>query len=216
MARWEPDAAGRLQQAAFALFRERGYAGVTVAEIADRAGLTKRTFFNHFTDKREVLFAGAKAFEASIVKHLAEASDDLDSIDAAIVALTRGGLELSPYRDFAHIRQELIASSPELQERDLIKMASLASAIAEALRQRHVPARTATLTAQAALAVFNTAYGDWVNDSAADLATLMQRSLADLRQAVGSREAPGNQRGRRTVHQATRYRTARVRRARAA
>ena len=192
MARWEPDAQGRLQQAAMALFRERGYAEVTVAEIADRAGLTKRTFFNHFTDKREVLFAGAKAFEASIVKHLTEAGDDLDPIDAAIVALTRGGLELSQYADFARARRDLIASSPELQERDLIKMTSLASAIAEALRQRHVPARTATLTAQAAVAVFTTAYGDWVDDSTADLDTLMQRSLADLRRAVGYAPGTGN------------------------
>src|ERR1035441_4713331 len=77
MARWERDAKGRLQLAALELFRERGYAEVTVAEIADRAGLTKRTFFNHFADKREVLFAGAKDFEASIVKHLTQARDDL-------------------------------------------------------------------------------------------------------------------------------------------
>jgi AcrR family transcriptional regulator len=185
MARWEPGAEGRLQQAAMALFRERGYAEVTVAEIADRAGLTKRTFFNHFADKREVFFAGAKAFEASVLKHLTEADDGLDPIDAAIVALTRSSLELSGYSDFARARQELIASSPELQERDLTKMTTLALAIAEALRQRHVPTRTAALSAQAAVAVFTTAYADWIDDSTADLSTLMQRSLADLRQAVG-------------------------------
>lgn len=173
-----------------ALFRERGYAEVTVAEIADRAGLTKRTFFNHFADKREVFFAGAKDFEAGVVKHLTEADDGLGPIDAAVVALTRSGLELSGYGDFARARQELIASSTELQERDLIKMTALASAIAEALRRRRVPTRTATLTAQAAVAVFTTAYADWVDDSTADFATLMQRSLADLRQAVSTREAP--------------------------
>jgi len=175
-----------------ALFRERGYAEVTVAEIADRAGLTKRTFFNHFADKREVLFAGAKDFETSIVKHLTEADDDLHPIDAAVVALTRGGLELAQYRDFACARQELIASSPELRERDLNKMTSLASAIAEALRQRHVPARTATLTAQAAVAVFTTAYGDWVDDPTTDLDTLMRRSLADLRAAIGYPQGTDN------------------------
>jgi AcrR family transcriptional regulator len=185
MARWEPDAEGRLQQAAMTLFLERGYAEVTVAEIADRAGLTKRTFFNHFADKREVLFAGASDFEASVVKHLTETDDDLDPIDAAVAALTRGGLELAQYGEYARVRRNLIASSVELQERDLIKMASLASAIAEALRRRHVPARTATLTAQAAMTVFGTAYGDWVADSTSDLAALMQRSLADLRHAVG-------------------------------
>src|ERR1035437_6064236 len=124
MGRWEPDAQGRLQQAAMALFRERGYAEVTVAEIADRAGLTKRTFFNHFADKREVLFAGAKALEASIVKHLTEAGDDLDPLD---------------YSDFPRPRGELIASSPERKDRDLIKMPPLASPIAEPRRQRHAP-----------------------------------------------------------------------------
>ncbi len=185
MGRWEPDAGGRLQQAAMALFLERGYAEVTVAEITDRAGLTKRTFFNHYADKREVLFAGATSWEASVVKHLTEADDDLEPIEAAVVALTRSGLELAQYSDFAQARRELIASSPELQERDLIKMTSLASAIAEALRQRGVPSRNATLTAQAAVAVFTTAYGDWVDDPTANLDTLMQRAIADLRQAVG-------------------------------
>jgi AcrR family transcriptional regulator len=184
MARWEPDAQGRLQRAAMELFLERGYAEVTVAEIADRAGLTKRTFFNHFADKREVLFAGAKDFEAGIVKHLTEAASDLDPIDAAVAALAHGTLGLVQYRDYARLRRDVIASSPELQERDVMKMAALASAMAETLRQRNVPARTAVLTAQAAVAVFNTAYGDWVDDGSADFDVLMQRSLADFRQAV--------------------------------
>ncbi|HEY0933393.1 MAG TPA: helix-turn-helix domain-containing protein, partial [Trebonia sp.] len=152
MGRWEPNAAGRLQQAAMALFLERGYADVTVAEIADRAGLTKRTFFNHFADKREVFFAGARDFEAGVVAHLAEAGADLDPIEAAVAALTRAGLELAGYIAFADARRALVASSPELRERDLIKLASLASAIAGALSSRHVPARTAALAAQAAVA----------------------------------------------------------------
>ncbi len=173
-----------------ALFHERGYADVTVAEIAHRAGLTKRTFFNHFSDKREVLFAGATSFEVSVIQHLSESGDDLTPIDAAVGALTLSGLELARYRTFAQVRRELIASSPELQERDLIKMTSLAAAIAQALSQRHVSSRTATLTAQAALAVFNTAYVDWVDDPAADLDTLMQRALADLRLAVVATVAP--------------------------
>jgi AcrR family transcriptional regulator len=191
MARWEPDAQGRLQRAAMELFLERGYAEVTVAEIADRAGLTKRTFFNHFADKREVLFAGAQDFEASIVKHLTEAASDLDPIDAAVAALAHGTLGLAQYRDYAHLRRDVIASSPELQERDVMKMASLASAMAETLRQRNVPARTAVLTAQAAVAVFNTAYGDWVDDGSADFSVLMQRSLADFRRAIEGTRGTG-------------------------
>ena len=184
MARWEPNARERLQQAAVALFTERGYADVTVAEIADRAGLTKRSFFNHFADKREVLFADAQAFEAGIIQHLAEAGDDLSAIDAAIDALTRGGLDLAQYGDYAHARRELIASSPDLQERNLIKMASLTAAIAAALVGRHVPHRTAAFAAQAAVAVFTAAYDDWADDTTADFAALMQRSLSDLRHAI--------------------------------
>ncbi|MEY9846319.1 AcrR family transcriptional regulator [Streptacidiphilus sp. BW17] len=193
MARWEPDAQGRLQQAAMELFAERGYAEVTVAEIADRAGLTKRTFFNHFADKREVLFAGAQAFEDSVVAHLADPDDDLAPIDAATQALTRAGQELARYGEYARARQGLIASSTELQERDLIKTAALTSAIAEALRRRRVPATTATLTAQAAAAVFTAAYADWISDTGADLHILMQRSLDDLRNALGHTPAPEGQ-----------------------
>jgi AcrR family transcriptional regulator len=191
MGRWEPDAQRRLQRAALELFAERGYADVTVAEIADRAGLTKRSFFNHFTDKREVLFAGAADFEDSVVGHLAGAGADLEPIDAAILGLTRAGLELAGYGDYARIRQELIASSTELRERDLIKMASLTSAITEALGRRHVAPRAAALAAQAAVAVFNTAYADWIAEGSADLPALMLRSLADLRQAIGAPEASG-------------------------
>src|SRR4051812_19808461 len=103
MARWEPDAQGRLQQAAVTLFRERGYADVTVAEIADRAGLTKRTFFNHFTDKREVLFAGAPAYEQSVLTYLAEADAGLGPLDAAVAALTRSSLDLAAYGEYAKL-----------------------------------------------------------------------------------------------------------------
>jgi AcrR family transcriptional regulator len=184
MGRWEPNAVERLQQAAGALFQERGYADVTVAEIADRAGLTKRTFFNHFADKREVLFAGAQGLQADTLQHLADTDDDLDPLDAAVAALTHGGLGLAHYGESALARRELIASSLDLQERDLVKRASLASAIAAALRTRQVPHRIAAFAAQAAVAVFAAAYDDWAEDPTTDFAALMQRSLADLRQAV--------------------------------
>ena len=167
-----------------ALFLERGYADVTVAEIADRAGLTKRTFFNHFADKREVFFAGAKDLEASVVAHLAQAGAGLSPVEAAVDALSRGGLELSGYVTYADARRTLVASSPELRERDLVKLAALAAAIAGALRRRGVPARTATFAAQAAVAVFAAAFDDWADDNAADFPVLMQRALADLRQSV--------------------------------
>ncbi len=185
MARWEPDAVGRLQQAAIALFAERGYADVTVAEIADRAGLTKRTFFNHFADKREVLFAGAKAFEASVLHHLEQAPAELEPVAVAMAGLTGAGLELAGYRAFGQARRELMASSTDLQERDLIKYAALTAAMAEALRRRDVPARIASFAAQSAVTVFIAAFDDWTDDPDADLPDLMRRSLTDLRRAVG-------------------------------
>lgn len=168
------------------LFLERGYAEVTVAEIADRAGLTKRSFFNHFADKREVLFAGAQAYEANVLKHLAEAAGDLAPIDAVVAALTGGSLDLAAYGEFARARRDLIASSTELRERDLIKMTSLTAAIAGALRERGIAARAATFTAQAAVAVFTTAYDEWVDDLTADFPTLMRGALAELRRAIGA------------------------------
>ena len=166
------------------LFLERGYPEVTVAEIADRAGLTKRTFFNHFPDKREVLFAGAPTLEASAVEHLAQAPADLDPLDAAVLALAHAGQDLAVHGDGVRLRRDLVASSPELRERELIKTAALATALAGGLERRDVPARVAALTAQAAVAVFMTAFDDWVEQGLGDLGPVMQRALGDLRQAV--------------------------------
>ncbi len=185
MARWQPDGTGRLQHAAVTLFLERGYANVSVADIADRAGLTKRTFFNHFPDKREVVFAGAPALVASILDHLDRVDEDVDALDACVMALTQAGeAELSAYREVAHLRSALIASSSELQERDLIKRAAMTSAIAEALARRGLADRQATLTAQVAVTIFTTAYQDWTEQPDADFETLMQHVLDDLRRSV--------------------------------
>ncbi|UQX87023.1 TetR/AcrR family transcriptional regulator [Jatrophihabitans telluris] len=186
MARWEPGAQERLQQAAFALFVERGYDKVTVAEIADRAGLTKRSFFNYFADKREILFADAHLFEAGIVKHLTDADPSLEPIDAAVAALTHGGRQLSVYGEGGRTRRDLIDSSTELQERNLAKLTSLTAEITAALCMRNVPARDASFIARVAVAAFITAYDDWLNDLTVDFATLMQNSMADLRRAIGA------------------------------
>jgi AcrR family transcriptional regulator len=184
MARWEPDARGRLTQAAMDLFRERGYADVTVAEIADRAGLTKRTFFNHFADKREVFFANAQSFEQSVLSHLAAADPALDAIDAAVLAFTLAGQELAPYYEFAKSRIAVLAATPELRERDLIKTARLTASVAEALARRGTAERSAAFAAQAAVAVFTVAAADWIATPAADLAGLMQKALTQLRESV--------------------------------
>src|SRR6516225_6856446 len=135
MGRWQPDARARLQEAALALYGERGYEQTTVAEIAERAGLTKRTFFRYFTDKREVLFWGSELLEQQMVAAIEAApasASALGMIGAALDAADR----FEEVREFASPRHRIIASSHELQERELIKAASLAAAMAQALRER--------------------------------------------------------------------------------
>src|SRR5438105_15155446 len=130
MARWEPDARGRLERAAMELFLERGYVHTTVAEIAARAGLTERTFFRYFADKREVLFWGAGALRELLVSAVASAPDSASPIDAVAAALEAAGALLQERREFARQRQSVIAANTELQERELIKLASLSAALA--------------------------------------------------------------------------------------
>jgi len=185
MGRWEPNARGRLVQAAFALYSERGFEQTTVAEIAERAGLTERTFFRHFADKREVLFSGADALRDLLVDAVAKAPASLASIDAAAAGLQAAGALIQEGGEHAHQRQAIIASSAELQERELIKLASLASALAEALRHRGVAEPAASLTAEAGIAVFKVAFERYVEKTnQQDLPRLILESLEELRRVT--------------------------------
>src|SRR5271165_7215813 len=116
MARWEPDSRGRLEQAALALYGERGFENTTVAEIAERAGLTERTFFRHFADKREVLFGGAQALQELLVGTVAGAPDGVKPIDAVVAALEAAGSLLQERREYARQRHSVIVANAELQE----------------------------------------------------------------------------------------------------
>src|SRR5579884_2686010 len=118
MARWEPDARGRLERAAFELFGESGYDSTTVAAIAERAGLTERTFFRYFADKREVLFSGARALEELLVSKVSTAPASLPPIEVIIAALDEmASTVFQDRREFARRRQAIIDAHPELQER---------------------------------------------------------------------------------------------------
>jgi AcrR family transcriptional regulator len=182
MGRWEPDARGRLEQAALELYGERGFEQTTVAQIAERAGLTERTFFRHFADKREVLFWGAGALQELLVNGVADAPDFLAPIDTVAAALEAAGALLQERREFSRQRQTIIAANPELQERELIKLASLASAIADTLRQRGVPDPAASLTAEAGIAVFKIAFERWINKTnQQDFQQLIRESLDELK-----------------------------------
>jgi AcrR family transcriptional regulator len=184
MARWEPDARGRLEQAGLALYGERGFENTTVAEIAERAGLTERTFFRHFADKREVLFGGAGALQELIVNVVADAPDSLAPIDAAAAGLEAAGAQffVQDRRERSRQRQAVIAASPELQERELTKLAVLTAEVADALRRRGVDDPAATLTAEVAIAVFRTAFERWIDpDNGGDFPQLVRDSLDRLK-----------------------------------
>ncbi|MDQ6949627.1 MAG: TetR/AcrR family transcriptional regulator [Actinomycetota bacterium] len=163
MSRWEPNAPGRLQQAAFDLYTERGYDQTTVAEIAARAGLTERTFFRHFADKREVLFDGGDRFRATIVDPVDAAPASATTLEAVTAGIEAAG-SVFPAPDLVRRRQALILANPELQERELIKLASLAASICEALRRRGVPDTAAELAAETGVAVLRIALTRWTED----------------------------------------------------
>ncbi|MGN6251209.1 MAG: TetR/AcrR family transcriptional regulator [Marmoricola sp.] len=184
MGRWEPDARQRLQHAAMTLFRERGYDAVTVAEIAAAAGLTRRTFFNHFPDKREIFFSGAAAFEAAVARHLEQADPSLSPLDAALAALTAGGTGIAEFRAYAPEVRALVASSTELRERDLMKSARVGDALAAGLRDRGAPERAATLAARLAFLAFDVAWQDWVDHPEADFAAVMADAVRALREQL--------------------------------
>jgi AcrR family transcriptional regulator len=178
MSRWEPNARGRLEQAALELYRERGFDQTTVAEIAERAGLTERTFFRYFADKREVLFWGQGALQEIYVSTIASAPESATPIEAVAAALQAATPVFRERHDLARQRQAVIAANPGLQERELLKRASLASAMADALRARGVTEPTASLAAEAGVIAFKTAYARWVSEpDEPDLATLIRESF---------------------------------------
>jgi AcrR family transcriptional regulator len=165
MGRWEPDARGRLMKAAMELYTEHGFEPTTVADIAAKAGLTERTFFRHFADKREVLFAGSAHLQALMVGAVAAAPKSVAPIEAVAAGVEAAAGVLRD-RTYSRSRQKLIETHPALRERELIKMASLASAFAAALRKRGVNEPAASLTAEAGIAVFRIAFERWVTGPA--------------------------------------------------
>ena len=164
------------------LYGERGFEQTTVAEIAKRAGLTERTFFRHFADKREVLFSGAGALQELLVSAAADAPDSLAPIDVVAGALKAVGTRLQERRAFSAQRQSIIAANAELQERELIKLASLSAALADTLRRRGVKDPAASLTSEAGIAVFKIAFERWITDTShQDLPQLIRESLDELK-----------------------------------
>jgi AcrR family transcriptional regulator len=193
MGRWEPNARGRLEQAAMELFQERGYARTTVDGIAARAGLTERTFFRYFTDKREVLFSGSADLEKFIVEGIGSAPKTMAPLDAVVAALETTAPFFEERRSYARKRRAVITADAELRERELIKLASLAVAVAASLRKRGVSAPTAALAAEAGIAVFKNAFERWVDDKEQrPLSGHIHAALTELRAVTAGTRTPSS------------------------
>jgi|SRR5580693_1238741 AcrR family transcriptional regulator len=187
MGRWQPDARVRLQDAALALYGERGYEETTVAEIAERAGLTKRTFFRYFTDKREVLFWGSGLLEQQMVAAIEAAPASASALGMIGVALDAAAIRFEEVREFAGRRHRIIASSRELRERELIKSESLAGAMAGALRARGFGDTAAILAARAGATIMHVTFGQWVDDpDQTPFQQIARDNLAQLREIASA------------------------------
>lgn len=183
MGRWQADSRGRLQEAALALFSERGFDQTTAAEIATRVGVTERTFFRHFADKREVLFGGSKTLEDRIVAGVAGAPAGLPPLEAVAWGLDAAAAMLGEdRRDLASQRHAVITANPELRERELAKLADYAAAVAAALCQRGAGEGQATFAADAGMSVLRVAIERWTNsEDGRSLRVIMTASMAELR-----------------------------------
>jgi AcrR family transcriptional regulator len=173
--------------AAIELFDEQGYEATTVAEIAERAGLTKRTFFRYFSDKREVLFSGSQELQRVWLEGVAGAPADAPALAVVAAGLDPVAEMFTERHAFARIRSGIIEANPELQERELIKLQTLAGAIKAALVERGFSANAAILAAQAGVTVFHVAFARWVaQDDPTAFRRLMDESLEELRSVTAA------------------------------
>ena len=186
MPRWEPDARKRLVAAALHLFSEQGYDDTTVTEIADRAGLTKSTFFRYFPDKRDVLAAGQEILSTLFVEGIGAAPADAGPLAAVAAGLERAAETMGPFnREIAPQLQEAIAASTELQERQALKQVGMAAAMAGALRARGESESVASVAAELGVLAFKEAFAAWIAaDSEQDLGELARAALDRLHATV--------------------------------
>lgn len=180
----------RLQQATLELFRERGYDATTTAEIAARAGVTERTFFRHFPDKREALFDGEEAFRRDLSDAVVGAPEGLAPMDALLYAFRSVEPLLEHNRPFTEPRQEIIARTPALQERVLTKTANLTGALSAALVRRGVDDGLANLAAQVGMAALGYATLAWFDDPRPGLDAHLKRAFQTLQQLSPTIDKP--------------------------
>ncbi|MFI9559076.1 TetR/AcrR family transcriptional regulator [Nonomuraea endophytica] len=177
MSRWEPDATGRMVAAALDLYETRGYESTTATDIAIRAGVTERTFFRHFSDKREVLFAGSSDLENLILQGIADAGD-VPALDMALNAYRTAAPIFETTRDFIVRRARVVLDNPNLRERELLKMHSLAVVIRNAMIDRGVPPTASAVAAECATSVFTIAFEKWIDGAESEGLILAIESVA--------------------------------------
>jgi len=163
MSRWQPDARGRLARAALDLYEEHGFDQTTTAQIAERAGVTERTYFRHFADKREVLFDGSSLLEDRLAEGIGQPPATETPFAVAREAFARMASALEDRGDFARRRAAVVAATPRLQERELLKLTTLRDAAAAALGLRDVPEPTASMLAEVGVAAFRVGFEAWVS-----------------------------------------------------
>jgi len=190
MGRWEPGARDRLVVAAVDLFTEQGYDATTVTQIAERAGVTKSTFFRHFPDKREVLVAGQETLGRLLADGIAEAPISASPLKAVASGLERASSAMGPMNHELGPRlKAAIAASAELQERDALKSVSLAAAMTTALITRGVPDPTAHLAGELGVLAFKRGYAEWSEsdrDAGDELTRYILAALDELRTATAT------------------------------
>ncbi len=176
--------------AAVDLFTEQGYDATTVAQIAERAGVTKSTFFRHFADKRELLVAGQEVLSRLLAEGIAEAPETASPLDAVAAGLERASSAMGPMnRELGSRLKAAVAASGELQERDALKSVGLAAAMTNALKERGVPDPIAHLAGEIGVLAFKRGYSQWLeadHDTVGGLAPYTASALQDLRAASAS------------------------------
>ncbi|MEU6419771.1 TetR/AcrR family transcriptional regulator [Streptomyces spiralis] len=190
MARWQPGATERLVVAAVDLFSEQGYDATTVTQIAERAGVTKSTFFRHFSDKRELLVAGQETLSRLLADGITDAPASASPLQAVAAGLERASSAMGPAnRELGPRLKAAVAASTELQERDALKSVGLAAAMTGALIARGVPEPTAHLAGELGVLAFKRGYARWCESDRDDEEGLAPHALAaleDLRAATAS------------------------------
>ena len=187
MGRWEPGASDRLREAALALYLEHGFEQTMVADIAERAGVTARTFFRYFADKREVLFDGAAELAEKSLAALEAAPATASTLELVAAALHATGDVIGRDRELARKRHAVIMANADLRERELIKLAHMSAALADGLRRRGIGDTEASLAAEAGSAVYRVAFQRWVDAADdLDLHDAIRQSFAQLRTLTAS------------------------------